>query len=213
MKKILAKALFLIFFGIFLTGCGVIEKYTESEVVLDGKYKLEDMDNVTFSFQNKKDLIVRQMGIYTFDNNTDGEAVIRICLDDISRELPEDYNYTEYIIQKDGLYTKLIYTSEEFDLEESPMLLVPIEGTDGLVSGDYFNGAYQIGAESNNYLYKFQKDGTVVMQIEQGYYADNKKITLSDHAGSTDYLYEINEDNLVLKTLEGERMMELIPQK
>ena len=129
MKQKLAKALLLIFSGILLTGCGVLEKYTESEVVLDGKYKMENVDNVTFSFRDKKNLIVRQSGIYEFTKNAEGESVIRICLDDTSRELPEDYSYTEYLLKKDGLYTKLIYTSEEFDLEESPMLLVPLKGT------------------------------------------------------------------------------------
>lgn len=206
-------AAFAVFTCILMTGCGFFGKYPESEVILDGKYKLQNVDNVRFSFQNKSELIIRQTGIYEFTKNADGKSVVRICLDDISRELPEDYSFTEYLVQKDGLYTELIYTSEEFDLESSPMLFVPLKGTDGLFAGDYFTGTYQIGTESAHYQYKFEKDGTLTMQVEQQYYADEKKVTLSDNVGSTEYLYEKTEESLILKNMDEESILVLLPQE
>ncbi|MBO5303159.1 MAG: hypothetical protein J6A92_03820 [Lachnospiraceae bacterium] len=212
MKQWLAKAIVMVSIVLF-TGCGFLEEYTKSEVVLDGEYKLENVDNMTFSFKEKSRLIVRQTGIYEFAENAEGKLVVRICLDDISRELPEDYSFTEYLVQKNGLYTELVYTSAEFDLDTSPMVFVPVKGKDGLLTGDYFTGTYQIGTESDSYQYKFQKDGTLTMQINQQYYADEEKVTLSDSAGSTEYLYEKTEESLVLKNKKEEPILVLLLQE
>lgn len=73
------------------------------------------------------------------------------------------------------------------------MLLFPLKGTDGLLSGACFNGRYQIGRADDSYQYIFKEDGQVTMQVKQHYYADGKDMTLSDHAGSTDYIYERSE--------------------
>lgn len=212
MKQWLAKAVILSSI-VLLTGCGFLESHPRSEVVLDGEYKLENVDNMTFSFKKESQLIVRQTGIYEFAQNADGKLMVRICLDDISRELPEDYGFTEYLVQKDGLYTELVYTSKEFDLDASPMLFVPVKGKDGLCTGEYFTGTYQIGTESDSYQYKFEKDGTLIMQIEQQYYADEEKVTLSDSAGSTEYLYENTDEKLIIKNKEEEPILVLLPQE
>ena len=62
----------------------------------------------------------------------------------------------------------------------------------------------------SNYQYIFKEDGQVTMQVKQHYYADGKDMTLSDHAGSTDYIYERSEDSLVLKNTQEEPVLTLV---
>lgn len=194
---------------IFFAGCETKEKYVPTKISFDGTYILEGTDNIQFTFSKDSRLTVYQKGIYKLHHNGEGEPVVGICLDDTSRELPEDYSYTNYrIVQKNGK-TQLIYTSEEFDLDESPMVLVFLEGTDGILSGKKFDGTYQIGEDGDSYQYIFEKDGTITMQIDEHYYADDTKMTLSDHAGSTDYLYETSEEGLTLKNMEEETILQL----
>ncbi len=201
--------LIMITMTILLSGC-VNGRFQTTKVRIDGVYRLEDADNMEFTFSENSTLVVLQKGIYELEENEEGEPVVRICLDDISRELPEDYSFTDYLLEDGGEYVALTLTTDEFDLDANPMLLFLLKGTDGLLSGAYFDGIYQIGREGDSYQYIFQKDGQVTMQIKQYYYADGKEIKLSDHAGSTEYLYELSEDKLILKNQKEEPILTLL---
>lgn len=192
-----------------ICGCGH-DTYPNTKVVIDEVYSLQGSDNIRFVFSKDSTLVVRQKGLYDLTENSKGEPVLRICLDDISRELPEDYSYTEYRIEDEGRYLSLTLTTDDYELDESPMLLFPLKGTDGLLSGARFEGSYQIGRADDSYQYIFKEDGQVTMQVKQHYYADGKDMTLSDHAGSTDYIYEMSEDSLVLKNTQEEPALTLV---
>lgn len=195
-----------------LTGCGEEDNYPKSEVIIDETYKLDGTDNMEFAFSKNSTLTVLQEGIYELKTNAEGKPMVRICLDDISRELPEDYGFTEYLLQEDGGNTVLTFTSEEFSLDTSPMILVPLKGKDGLLEGENFDGTYQIGRDGDSYQYIFEKDGTVTMKIKQHYYADKTKMTLSDDASTTEYYYEETEGKLILKNMQNEPVLELVVQ-
>lgn len=197
--------------GVFLAGCGN-GRYLASEIIFDGTYYLKDMENIEFIFSRDSRLLVRQSGIYEFKKTEAGELVVRICLDDIDRELSEDYNFTEYLLGRDGEAVTLTFTSEEFDLEESPMYLYPLKGEDGLLSGDLFDGTYQIGEDGDSYRYVFHRDGSVMMQVSERYYADGTQMILSDHAGSTEYPYLLDGDTLILKGRHEEPVLTLIKE-
>ena len=198
---------------LMLSGCGT-GKFRKSEVIFSDTYYLEDTDNMEFVFSDDSTLTVRQKGIYELAESEEGEAVVRICLDDISRELPEDYNFTEYLVREAKTHITLTFTTEEFNLDANPMKLFLLEGEDGLLSGEYFDGTYQIGEGGESYQYIFEKDGSIDMRVEERYYADQKgKMTLSDHAGSTKYLYETNGDTLILKNMKGDAVLTLIKEE
>lgn len=192
----------------FLSGCGS-GKYRQSKVIFDDSYRLFNTDNMEFVFSDDSTLVVRQKGIYEFEKNEFGELMVRICLDDISRELPEDYNFTEYLLREVEDHIVLTYTTEEFNLDANPMMLFLLDGEDGLMSGEYFEGTYQIGTDGDSYQYIFQEDGGITMQVTEHYYADKKKMVLSDHAGSTQYQYETSEDTMILKNAKGETVLTL----
>lgn len=194
---------------LFMTGCGN-GKYPESEVIFEGRYALDGAENMDFVFSKDSALTVRQRGIYELSENASGEAVVRICLDDISRELPEDYNFTDYLIKEEKDYVTLTYTSDEFDMNSNSMRLYPLEGEDGLRSDQMFDGSYQIGEDGDSYQYVFEKDGDVTMQIKERYFADKEHMILVDHAGSVEYLYEQSEDTLLLKNMKEEPVLTLI---
>ena len=195
--------------GVLLNGCGG-GKYLASEIIFDGTYRPNNMENVEFVFSKDSRLLVRQSGIYEFKEAGAGELIVRICLDDIDRELPEDYNFTEYLLDRDGEALTLTYTSEEFDLEGNPMYLYPLKGEDGLLTGMPFDGTYQIGKDGDSYRYVFNKDGSMMMQVRERYYADEAQMTLSDHAGSTEYPYELDGDTLILKDRHEEPVLTLV---
>lgn len=202
---------FLVAAIVLLSGCGNA-KYQNTKVVIDEVYRLEGADNMKFAFSKDSTLVVRQKGIYVLEEDESGNSMVRICLDDTSRELPEDYNYTDYLLEDKGRYVELTFTTDEFALDANPMLLFPLKGTDGLLSGLYFNGTYQIGSEGDSYQYIFKEDGQVTMQIKQHYYADGKIMKLSDHAGETEYLYELSEDELILKNKEEKPILSLLKE-
>lgn len=212
MQKKMGVLLLLVMGMTALTGCKDEEDYPKSEVIIDETYKLEGTDNMEFAFSKDSTLTVLQEGIYELKINEEGKPLVRICLDDISRELPEDYGFTDYVMQARGKNTVLTFTSEEFSLDTSPMVLVPIKGKDGLLQGANFDGTYQIGDDGDSYQYIFERDGTVTMQIKQHYYADGTKMTLSDYAGDTEYYYEEDGEKLTLKNMENEPVLELVVQ-
>lgn len=191
------------------SGCGK-EQYPVSEVIFEDRYTLEGAENMDFVFSEDSTLVVRQRGIYELSKNASGDPVVRICLDDISRELPEDYNFTDYLIRKEKDHIALTYTSEEFDMDSGSMQLYLLEGEDGLRSDGMFDGIYQIGEDGDSYQYVFEKNGDITMQIEERYFADQEHMILVDHAGSTEYLYEQSEDKLILKNMKEEPILTLI---
>ena len=195
--------------ALFFAGCGR-GKYPPSEVTFEAVYHLEDAENMEFVFGADSTLTVSQTGVYELSENEEGEVILRICLDDTSRELPEDYNFTEYLVRKEDGHVILTFTTEEFNLDTNPMILYPLNGRDGLLSGDAFDGSYQIGGDGDSYQYIFAEDGSVVLQVEEYYYAGkNGRMTLKDHAGSTKYLYEATENTLTIKNRRGEPVLNL----
>lgn len=198
--------------ALFASGCGAGEEYPESEILFDGTYRLEGADNMEFTFGDDSTLTVWQEGLYRFGER-EGEPVVSICLDDTSRELPEDYAFTDYRLKQEGRRTILTYVSDEFSLDASPMVLVPLKGEDGLLSGSAFDGTYQIGEDGDSYQYIFKEDGGVIMQVRGHYFADGTRMTLSDHAGSTDYLYEETGQGMTLMNQESEPVFVLIRQE
>lgn len=211
MQKKKKAGILLLICAVAAAGCGIGQKYPDSEVVFDESYRLKGMDNIEFLFSKDSTLTVSQKGIYELEESSTGEPVVRICLDDIARELPEDYNFTDYLLKKEGKRTVLTFTTEEFNLDANPMVLVLLEGEDGLLSGEYFDGTYQIGEDGDSYQYIFEEDGTITMQVREHYFADEEKMTLTDYAGSTDYLYDASEEGLILKNMQGEQIMVLVP--
>ena len=202
-------ALIMISAALVFAGCGK-GKYQPSEVVFEDVYHLQDAENMEFAFGADSTLVVSQRGIYELDENEEGEVILRICLDDIGRELPEDYNFTEYLVRAEDGHVILTFTAEEFNLDANPMLLFPLKGEDGLLSGNVFDGSYQIGEDGDSYQYIFGKDGSVILQVEESYYAGKDgRMTLKDHAGSTKYLYEASEDTLTIKNRKGETVLSL----
>lgn len=193
--------------SLLLSGCGI--NHTVSKVIFDDIYRLKDADNIEFAFSKDSMLVVSQKGIYELAESSTGEPLLRICLADISRELPEDYDFTEYRMKKQQKQIILTLATDAFELDANPMVLSYLEGEDGLLSGSAFEGVYQIGADTDSYQYLFEEDGSVVLQIRQRYYADEGRITLSDHGGSTDYLYKAEEDTLVIQNLKGEPILNL----
>ncbi len=207
MKKGMAAAMLTA--ALCLCGCGG-GKLPPSEVVFTDVYHLADAENMKFDFRADSTLTVSQKGIYELNETEDGDAVLRICLDDTGRELPEDYNFTEYLVREEDGHLILTFTTEEFNLDANPMLLFWLKGEDGLLSGSPFRGAYQIGEDGDSYQYIFEEDGSVVLQVEEFYYAGKDgRMTLRDHAGSTKYLYETSEDGLIIKNRKGEPVLSL----
>lgn len=202
-------ALILITAALFFSGCGQ-GKYPPSEVVFEDVYHLQDAENMEFAFGADSMLTVSQKGIYELGENGEGDVTLRICLDDTSRELPEDYNFSEYLVRREEGHIILTFTTEEFNLDANPMLLFSLRGEDGLLSGEPFDGAYQIGEDGDSYQYIFRKDGSVVLRVEEYYYAGKDgRMTLKDHAGSTKYQYEVSGDMLVIKNRKGESVLTL----
>lgn len=211
MKK--KNALFLItgfFCVLLLAGCSREKEYPGTKVVLEGEYVLDDMENINFTFSKNSTLRVVQSGVYEFARNSDGKMTLRMCYADASRELPEDYSYSDYVVEQKGKEVYLTFFSASVQEEEHPVILKKIKGTDGLAKGELFSGTYQIGESENSYRYIFFEDGTVEMQINEHYYAEGEKITLSDDFGSTDYKYELSGERLEIKTLTGENVLSLI---
>ncbi len=196
---------------LLLSGCGK-QKYPVSEVIFEDRYSLEGAENMEFVFSKDSTLVVRQWGIYELKENASGEAVVRVCLDDIDRELPEDYNFSEYLIREEKEHIVLTYISEELDGDSNSMRLYFLDGDDGLRSDAAFDGAYQIGEDGDSYQYIFEKDGSITMQIAEHYYADHDHMILVDHAGSTEYLYEKSDDVLILKNMNEEPILTLIKE-
>lgn len=194
---------------LLMSGCGR-ERYPVSELIFEDRYSLEGAENMDFIFSKDSTLVVRQRGIYELSKNASGDPIVRICLDDISRELPEDYNFTDYLIREEKDHIALTYTSEEFDMDSGSMQLYLLEGEDGLRSDGMFDGIYQIGEDGDSYQYVFEKNGDITMQIKERYYADQEHMILVDHAGSTEYLYEQSEDKLILKNMKEEPILTLI---
>lgn len=191
-----------------LSGCQGV-RFKDSKEIFDAAYKIENMENMEFTFSKDSTLTVRQEGIYELGENEAGERVVKICLDDIDRELPEDYNFTEYLLKEEKDHIVLTYTTEEFDLDANPMTLYFLKGENGLMAGKYFAGAYQIGTGGDSYQYIFREDGGITMQVKEHYYADKGEMTLSDHEGSTKYQYEFSEDMFILKNRKGETVLTL----
>ena len=48
------------------------------------------------------------------------------------------------------------------------------------------------------------------MQIHENYYMEGEKLTLSDSSGSTDYKYELTENQIKINNLLGENVLSLI---
>ncbi len=200
----------LIMTALFLPGCGRYS-YPPSEVIFEDVYYFEGMENMEFDFRADSTLTVSQKGIYELEKDGGGEAVVRICLDDISRELPEDYNFTEYTARREDGHIILTFTSEEFSLDTNPMKLTPLQGEDGLLSGKRFDGTYQIGEDGDSYQYIFKEDGSAVLQVKEYYNAQKDgSLVLADHAGRTNYMYESSGDTLVIKNRKGELILALV---
>lgn len=199
---------------IFLSGCGKSQEHPASQVILEGEYRVEGVENINFTFYKDSTLKVEQWGIYDFGENGGGNPMIKMCFDDTTRELPEDYNYTEYLVEWDRRYVYLTLDAEQagdFGQEEKPkpMALRLLKGTEGISKGEPFSGTYQIGGEGSDYQYIFSKDKTVMMQIHEYYYIEGEKLTLSDSSGSTDYKYELTENQIKINNLFGENILSL----
>lgn len=205
------RRMLLLLFVLIFPGCG--KGYPRSEIVFDAAYYLEGTENICFDFSKDSKLEIAQKGVYELTTDEKGTQLVRICLDDVNRELPEDYHYTEYRLREQKEYVELVYTSTEFDLDSTPMILIPMKGEHGLTSGEWFNGVYQIGEDGDSYQYVFEEDGTVTMRIEAHYYADKERMRLSDHAGDTEYLYECSEDRMTLKNTQEEMILNLIREQ
>lgn len=199
------------FCALLICGCGSAKKHPASQVILEGEYIHKGMDNIVFTFSEDSTLKVVQSGVYEFGKNSEGKSILKICFDDISRELPEDYNYTCYRIEHDRRY---VYLTLDIEEEESPkpMALRLLKGTEGISKGELFSGTYQIGREGNDYQYIFSEDGTVLMEIHEYYYIEGEKLTLSDSSGSTDYKYELTETEFTINNLLGETILSLEKQ-
>lgn len=189
-------------------GCGKKE-YPPSEVIINDVYVLDETENMEFAFSKNSILTVTQKGVYELSENDNGEPLLRICLDDTSRELPEDYHFTEYLMKKEGKRIFLNLVADEEDSTENQMLLFYLKGKDGILNGKPFQGSYQIGMGGDNYQYKFYDDGTITMQITEHYFIKDSKITLTDYMGSTDYIYEQNDNQMMIKNMRGDKIMEL----
>lgn len=196
---------------LFLSGCSG-KRILASKVVFDGVYCPNHTENMEFHFTEEGSLCVWQTGIYEFGKDEEGKPILRICMDDIDRELPEDYNFSEYLITEKEESVWLTFTTEELNLESEPMVLFWLKGEKGLSNDSFFEGTYQIGEDGDSYQYLFHKDGSITMQITERYYADEKQVTLIDHAGSTKYLYESSKDTLVLKNMKEEPVLTLMKQ-
>lgn len=200
---------------ICLSGCGKSRENPPSQVILEGEYKVEGVENIVFTFYDDSTLKVEQSGIYDFDKNSQGKDLLKMCFDDTSRELPEDYNFTDYLVECDRRYVYLtLDTDQTWNLEPEekpkPMALRLLKGSEGISKGRPFSGTYQIGREGSDYLYIFSKDKTVLMQIHENYYIEGEKLTLSDSSGSTDYKYELTENQVKINNLLGENILSLI---
>lgn len=198
---------------LLLAGCGKVQSIAESPVSLDGEYKLETVDNITFLFEDRRFLTVQQNGVYELTESSAGKPMVRICLGDMDREMPGDYTFSEYELKRDRMYIHLEFVSDLLENAEGEMDLIFIEGTDGLLEGELFEGTYQMGAKGDDYQYQFKKDGTLILQVEQRYYAKDEEVTLSDAFGETKYIFEKNEAGLELKNQMGETVLPLILQK
>ena len=190
-----------------ITGCGKAREHPASQVIIEGEYRQKGIDNIDFIFSRDSTLKVVQSGVYGFGENSDGEDILKMCFDDTSRELPEDYNYTNYVIESDRRYVYLTLDMAEEDIK--PMALRLLKGTEGISEGEPFSGTYQIGGEGNDYQYIFSEDGTVLMEINEYYYIEGEKLTLSDSSGSTDYRYELTEEQITINNLLGETILSL----
>lgn len=196
------------FCAIGIIGCGrAKEERPVSQVIIEGEYRQKGTDNIDFIFTRDSTLRVVQSGVYDFGKNSDGQDILRMCFDDISRELPEDYNYTNYVIESDRRYVYLTLDGAKGDAK--PMALRLLKGTEGISRGELFSGTYQIGGEGNDYQYIFSEDGTVLMEINEYYYIEGEKLTLSDSSGSTDYRYELTEEQITINNLLGETILSL----
>lgn len=199
---------------ILLSGCGKSQEHPISQVILEGEYRVEGVENINFTFYKDSTLKVEQSGIYEFGKNSHGKSILKICFDDITRELPEDYNYTEYLVEWDRRYVYLTLDADSSgDLEQEekqkPMALRLLKGTEGISKGEPFSGTYQIGRQGSDYQYIFSQDKSVLMQIHEYYYIQGEKLTLSDSSGSTDYKYELTDNQIKINNLLGEKILSL----
>ena len=200
---------------IFLSGCGKSQEHPASQVILEGEYRVEGVENIVFTFYKDSTLKVEQSGIYSFGENSQGKDLLKMCFDDTSRELPEDYSFTEYLVEWDRRYVYLTLNGDfsgntEPEEKPKPMALRFLKGTEGISQGRPFSGTYQIGRAGSDYLYIFSEDETVLMQIHENYYMEGEKLTLSDSSGSTDYKYELSENQIKINNLLGEYVLSLI---
>ncbi|MDE6905167.1 MAG: hypothetical protein K2P76_09595 [Lachnospiraceae bacterium] len=200
---------------ILLSGCGKSQEHPISKVILEGQYGVEGVENIIFTFYKDSTLKVEQSGIYEFGKNSQGKNILKICFDDITRELPEDYNFTEYLVDWDRRYVYLTLDVEpagdsEQEEKPKPMALRLLKGTEGISKGEPFSGTYQIGGEGSDYQYIFSKDGRVLMEIYEYYYIEEEKLTLSDSSGSTDYTCVLSENQIKINNLLGENILSLI---
>lgn len=203
------------FCAICLSGCGKSREHPPSQVILEGEYKVEGVENIVFTFYKDSTLKVEQSGIYAFGENSQGKDLLKMCFDDTSRELPEDYSFTEYLVEWDRRYVYLTLDMDSFGDAEpeekpKPMALRFLKGTEGISQGRPFSGTYQIGRAGSDYLYIFSENETVLMQIHENYYIEGEKLTLSDSSGSTDYKYELTEKQVKINNLLGENVLSLI---
>lgn len=212
------KILYVLGIGFLLgmTGCtGAKDDRKPSEIIFEGTYKVDGVDNMEFIFSKNSTLKMNQWGVYEMTKDEEGGQIVRLCLDDTSRELPEDYNFMEYKVTEKRNSVELTYLpaeDAETPIEVKPMELVLLKGKDGLKKQKKFSGTYQIGTGGDSYRYVFSKDGSINIQVNEHYYADKTTITLYDYAGTTEYLYQQEEDIFTLKNQQGDIIFELVKQ-
>lgn len=207
MKKVRAGILLLLVITMF-GGCGKKQTLPQSDCILSGKYEVAKMPNMTIQFFQDGRAKVLQRGVYRLEKTKD-RNLVRICFDDISQELPEDYTYTEYeAVKKRNAVLLQLYWNDTVQ-EDKNMLLVFEQGEDGLLKGEAFDGSYHIGSKREGYHYQFQQDGQVMIHIELSYYTKDDWLTLVDASGETRYRYELQEEEIIMKSERGDVIMTL----
>ncbi len=148
----------------------------------DGKYHIKLTDGTVvednfYAFLGDKYSIVTE-GTYSFDD--DGKITI-----DIPGLNNAAYDITE--------------TTTGFNLSTEDGTLLPLvymEGTDGLVGTENFDGVYSMG-ESTGYI--FHKDGTMETVITDNLEVKKKKLILGDESAGT-YEWKKTDEGLEVST-------------
>ena len=83
--------------------------------------KKEDPNEVIRDYLGLDPALFQDTGYSLLGYNKVLQPIVRICLDDTKRELPEDYNFTEYLVTEEKGAVLLTLSTEEFDLESKPM--------------------------------------------------------------------------------------------